>query len=115
MPRSRDALRAGRRTTLLLGGGALRGGGLEAAGRIAAASGARLACDTFTARLERGAGRVALERIPYFAEQIVEFLKETELLVLVGTRPPVSFFAYPGKPSWCTPEGCRILLSGRAA
>ena len=21
----------------------------------------------------------------------------------------MSFFAYPGKPSWCTPETCRIL------
>ena len=103
------ALGAGKRTTLLLGGAALRQRGLDAAGRIAAKSGARLTCDTFTARLERGAGRVALERIPYFAEQIVDFLKETELLILVGTRPPVSFFAYPGKPSWCTPEGCRIL------
>jgi acetolactate synthase I/II/III large subunit len=109
-----EALRARRRTMLLLGGAALRGEGLELSGRIAAATGARLACDTFTARLERGAGRVVLERIPYFAEQIVDFLKETELLVLVGTRPPVSFFAYPGKPSWCTPEGCRILALAEA-
>ncbi len=103
------ALGAGKRTTLLLGGAALKRRGLDAAGRIAAKTGARLACDTFTARLERGAGLVAPERIPYFAEQIVDFLKDTELLVLVGTKPPVSFFAYPGKPSWCTPEGCRIL------
>lgn len=109
-----DALRAGRRTTLLLGGAALRRRGLEAAGRIAAKCGARLACDTFTARLERGAGLVALERVPYFAEQIVDFLKDTELLVLVGTRPPVSFFAYPGRPSWCAPDTCRILSLAEA-
>ena len=49
-----------------------------------------------------------VERIPYFAEQIVEFLASTEQLILVGAKPPVSFFAYPGKPSWCSPEGCRI-------
>ena len=104
-----EAMRGGKKTTLLIGGAALRRRGLEAAGRIAAKTGARLACDTFTARLERGAGLVALERIPYFAEQIVEFMKDTALLVLVGTKPPVSFFAYPGRPSWCTPEGCRIL------
>jgi acetolactate synthase I/II/III large subunit len=109
-----DALRAGRRTTLLLGGAALRRRGLEAAGRIAVKSGARLACDTFTARLERGAGLVALERVPYFAEQIVDFLKDTALLVLVGTRPPVSFFAYPGRPSWCTPDSCRVLSLAEA-
>jgi hypothetical protein len=46
---------------------------------------------------------------PYFAEQIVEFMKGTEQLILVGASPPVSFFAYPNKPSWCTPEDCRIL------
>jgi acetolactate synthase-1/2/3 large subunit len=103
------ALRRASKATILLGGAALKTRGLDAAGRVAAKTGARLACDTFTARIERGAGRVAPERIPYFAEQIVEFLKETDLLVLVGTKPPVAFFAYPGKPSWCTPEGCRIL------
>ena len=108
------ALAAGKRTTLLLGGAALRQRGLEAAGRIAAKTAARIACDTFTARLERGAGRVALERLPYFAEQIVEFLKETELLILIGTKPPVSFFAYPGRPSWCTPGACRILSLAEA-
>ena len=32
-------------------------------------------CDTFAPRLARGAGRVIVERIPYFAEQIVEFLR----------------------------------------
>ena len=94
---------------LLLRGAALRGAGLEAAGKIAAHAGARLACDTFAPHTELGAGRVAVERIPYFAEQIVEFMASCEQLVLVGAKPPVSFFAYPGKPSWCTPQDCRIL------
>ena len=44
---------------------------------------------------------MAVERIPYFAEQIVEFLQSVEQIILVGAKPPVSFFAYPGKPSWC--------------
>jgi acetolactate synthase-1/2/3 large subunit len=35
-------------------------------------------------------------------------LEGTELLVLVGTKPPVSFFAYPNKPSWLTPDGCQL-------
>ncbi|MEI9990610.1 MAG: acetolactate synthase large subunit [Rhizomicrobium sp.] len=102
------ALKNGKRTTILIRGHALKARGLAAAGRIAAGSGARLACDTFTARLQRGAGRVALARIPYFAEQIVEFFADTEQLVLVGAKPPVSFFAYPGKPSWGLAEGCVI-------
>jgi acetolactate synthase I/II/III large subunit len=98
--RAAKALANGKRTTILIRGAALKERGLVAAGRIAAKTGARLACDTFTARIQRGAGRVLLARIPYFAEQIVEFFQDTEQLVLVGSKPPVSFFAYPGKPSW---------------
>jgi acetolactate synthase-1/2/3 large subunit len=98
----------GRKTAILLRGTALRGAGLEAAGRVNAKTGARLLCDTFAPQIEQGAGRVAVERIPYFAEQIVEFLKGTEQIVLVGSKPPVTFFAYPGKPSWCAPDGCRF-------
>ncbi len=102
------ALRNGRRTAILLRGDALLERGLVAAGRIAAATGARLFCDTFTARLQRGAGFVAVERLPYFAEQIVATLADVEQLLLVGATPPVSFFAYPDTPSWCTPEGASI-------
>ncbi|MDE3116212.1 MAG: acetolactate synthase large subunit, partial [Pseudomonadota bacterium] len=94
------ALKSGKRTAMLMRGAPLQEKGLKAAGRIAAASGARLMCDTFAPRLARGAGRVAVERIPYFAEQIVEYLQNIEQLILVGAKPPVSFFAYPGKPSW---------------
>lgn len=101
-------LRDGTKAAILMRGEALRGAGLEAAGRIAAKTGARLLCDTFAPRMERGAGRVAVERLPYFAEEALEFLGTVGLLVLVGTQPPVSFFAYPGKPSWLTPDGCRI-------
>jgi acetolactate synthase-1/2/3 large subunit len=50
-----------------------------------------------------------VERIPYFGEEIVEYLKGLEQIVLVGAPPPVTFFAYPGKPSWVTPEGCELL------
>lgn len=103
------ALRNGKSTAILLRGAALRGAGLHAAGRIAAASGAKLYCDTFAPRIERGAGRVVVTRLPYFAEQLVTELEPFEQLVLVGSKPPVAFFAYPGKPSWCTPEGASIL------
>ncbi|HWD29653.1 MAG TPA: acetolactate synthase large subunit [Rhizomicrobium sp.] len=106
--RAAAALKNGKKTTALIRGAALKERGLIAAGRIAAKSGARLACDTFTPRLQRGAGRVMLQRIPYFAEQIVEFFADTAQLILVGAKPPVSFFAYPGKPSWGLPQGCAI-------
>jgi len=102
------AIGSGRKCAILMRGDALKERGLLAAGRIAGKSGARLLCDTFAPRLQRGAGRVPVERVPYFAEQIVEFLSSVEVLVLVGTKPPVSFFAYPGKPSWCTPANAAI-------
>ncbi len=99
-------LRNGKRSAILLRGAALRGAGLEAAGRIAARTGARLLSDTFAPHSELGAGRVPVERLPYFAEQIVDTLGKVEQIILVGSKPPVSFFAYPGKPSWCAPDGC---------
>ncbi|HZC96321.1 MAG TPA: acetolactate synthase large subunit [Bradyrhizobium sp.] len=104
-----SALASRRKTMILIRGAALKERGLHAAGRIAAATGSRIACDTFAPRCQRGAGRVKVERIPYFAEQIVEFMMGTQQLILVGASPPVSFFAYPNKPSWCTPEDCKIL------
>ncbi len=103
------ALKSSKRAAILMRGACLYGEGLESAGAIAASTGARLMCDTFAPRVARGAGRVIVERVPYFAEQIVEFLSTVEVLILVGAKPPVSFFAYPDKPSWCTPEGAEIL------
>ena len=103
-----ELLSNGKATALLLGGRALREDCLHAAGRIAQAIGARMLCETFPARLQRGVGRVAVERLPYFAEQVVEQLGPFEQLILVGSKPPVSFFAYPGKKSWLTPDSCTI-------
>ena len=104
----------GKRSALLMRGPALVGSALEAAGRIQAKTGARLICDTFAPRTQVGAGRVVLERLPYFGEQIVAFLEGLEQLVLVGAEAPVSFFAYPGKPGYCAPEGCEIVYLAHA-
>ena len=93
---------------ILLGGAALRRPGLEAASRIAAATGARLLCETFPARLERGAGLPGLERLAYLAEFAQAQLAGTTQLILAGARAPVSFFAYPGLPSSLVPDGCPV-------
>jgi acetolactate synthase-1/2/3 large subunit len=103
------ALRRGKRSALLLRGRCLQRAGMEAAGRIAAKTGARLLHDYFTPQTTRGEGLPEVERIPYFSEQIVEVLKGLEQIVLVGAPAPVTFFAYPDKPSWVTPEGCDLL------
>lgn len=102
-------LRDGKKSAILMRGAALQTAGLAAAGRIMAATGCRILADTFAPRLARGAGRVVTERIPYFAEAMVEFLAGLERIILVGAKPPVAFFAYPGKPSWCLPENCEIV------
>lgn len=101
----RTAVGAG---TLLMNGVALSERGLELAGRVAAATGARLFTDTFVTRQARGAGRVDAPRLPYLGEQALALLQGTAHLVLVGTKAPVSFFAYPGKPGELTPEGCAV-------
>jgi acetolactate synthase-1/2/3 large subunit len=103
------ALKNGKRSALLLRGCCLEREGVEIAGRIARATGARLLHDYFTPRITLGAGLPRVERIPYFAEEILEFLGGLEQIVLVGAPPPVSFFAYPGLPSWMTPAGCDLL------
>jgi acetolactate synthase I/II/III large subunit len=93
------ALRTGEPAMLLLGGAALRGKALEHAGRIAAKTGCQLMSEFNNARMEGGAGRVHVRRLPYPVDQAVATLKDVRQLVLAGARPPVAFFAYPNKPS----------------
>lgn len=107
------ALKSGPRAALLLRGSALGGAGMAAAGRIAAKTGARILYDTIFSRIQRGAGRVKAERIPYLPEAAVPFLGGIELLVLVGANPPVTLFGSPEQPSWLAPEGCRIMTLAR--
>ena len=108
-----QVLRSKEPTLILLGGKALRQGALELAGKIAAKTGARLMAETSVSRMERGAGRVAIERIPYPVDQAVEVLKGVKHIILVGSRAPVAFFAYPNKPSLLAPEDCKSHLLAR--
>jgi acetolactate synthase-1/2/3 large subunit len=102
------ALRSGEPVALLLGGLACREPGLEAAARINAATGAKMLCETFPARLERGAGLPAVERLGYLAEFAVAQMEGLRHLIVVDAKPPVSFFAYPGKPGNLVPGGCEV-------
>jgi acetolactate synthase-1/2/3 large subunit len=107
------ALRSGERTALLLGGGALRAEGLHAASRVVVTTGAALFGETFPANLERGAGIPAVERLAYFGEMAQAQLEGVRHLILVDTTRPVSFFAYPGKPSDLVPDGCTVHTLAR--
>jgi acetolactate synthase I/II/III large subunit len=101
-------LRSDLPTALLLAGNVLYGEGLESAGRIAAATGAKLLAPYPVVRVRRGAGLPSVQRIPYMPEQAVEFLKDFRQLILVGAAAPVSYFAYPGKSSVLTSPQCEI-------
>jgi acetolactate synthase-1/2/3 large subunit len=96
------------RTGILLGGKAMRERGLMAAARIAAATGTKLFAERSAARLERGAGLPAVERLGYWPELASAQLDGLENLILVDAKPPVSWFAYPGKESSLVSEGCVI-------
>ena len=102
-------LRKPGQSALFIGNRALREEALFQAGRVATATKARLISDTSPARLQRGVGRVTVQRIPYFAESAIEFMKGIERLIFIGTKPPVSFFAYPNRPSVLSPEGADIM------
>ena len=99
-----DAIRSGENTVLMLGGAARRA--LEAAGRIARATGVRLISETSNRRIERGRTRTPVDRLPYPIDLAVAKLKDARRLVLAGARAPVGFFAYPGKPSLLAPPDC---------
>jgi acetolactate synthase-1/2/3 large subunit len=107
------ALRSGEPAALLVGGTACRTRALVAASRVATTTGARLLCETFPARLERGAGVPAVERIAYLAEFAAMQLDGLRHLIVIDAKAPVSFFAYPGKASYLVPDGCEVhVLAG---
>lgn len=104
------ALIRGEPAMLMLGGAALRGKALELAGRIAAKTGCRLMAEYNNARMECGAGRVRVDRLPYAVDNATAALKGTRQLVLAGAKVPVAFFAYPDKPSVLMPEDCTATV-----
>ncbi|HET7085856.1 MAG TPA: acetolactate synthase large subunit [Rhizomicrobium sp.] len=103
------AFAAGGQVLVMLGTRALREEALLHAGKIAAKTGARLSAEGSNARLQRGAGRVAVERMPYPVPIALEANKGVTHIVLVGAKAPVAFFAYPGKPSLLYPPEAEVI------
>ncbi len=95
---------------LLLSHPATLGDALGKLDRIAQHSGATLLGDTFLTRIERGQGRAEVTRLPYFAESAMTELAKYRHVIRVGAREPVSFFAYPERPSRLAPEGTSFHL-----
>src|SRR5699024_8854207 len=103
-----DLVKSGKRCAILLGGRALREGPIMDAARVARKHGVQLFAECFPTRMERGAGLPPIDRIAYLGELVGVQLGEVEHLILVDAKSPVSFFAYPGKPSDLVPEGCSV-------
>lgn len=109
-----DAIAKASNPVMIINGTALSEPGLQAAARLKAA-GVRILTDTFYAKMRRGAGVFAPERMQYFAEGAMGDLEGSDLMILAGTSAPVAFFSYPGKPSLLVPEGCDVLELGDAS
>jgi acetolactate synthase-1/2/3 large subunit len=103
-----DILRRGEPTLIACGGHATRGRAVELLGRIAAHTGCRIATQFFSARIERGAGRAPLERIPYYVPTALAYLRDFKHIITVETGEPIAFFNYPGSPSQLKPPGCAV-------
>lgn len=101
-------IRSGEPVLVLAANRALRVDGLELLGKVTGADNVDLLAQMSNARVERGAGRVAIDRVKYPIDQALEQLAKYRHVILVAAKEPVAFFAYPDKPSLLMPEGCKI-------
>jgi acetolactate synthase-1/2/3 large subunit len=100
-------LRSGEPAGMLMGGSAVLEAGRTAAAKLAAA-GARIFASRYSARMTCGGGKFTPRRLAYFPEVAEAMLAGLKHLILVESRPPVSFFGYPGRRSYLAPEDCAI-------
>ncbi len=108
-------LRSGEPTAVIIGGTTTREAGVRALSRIGAHTGAKVLCECFPTRLERGAGRPSIERLGYLGEFVQMQLDGIRHVVLVDADSPASFFAYPDKATDLLPAGCEVhVLAGPA-
>ncbi len=111
-----DAARALRERSdvlILLGGFALSAEAQALAWSISQKTGAKVLAEMTNSKVQRGRGRMQLERVPYPVDQAIEALAPYRTIILVNSKAPVGFFAYPGKPSRHHREDADILLLTR--
>jgi acetolactate synthase-1/2/3 large subunit len=103
------ALTSGAPAALYLGAPCLGERLLRTAAEVAAATGADVLAPTFPARLARRPGLLSPRRLPYLGELAASVLAQYRFIVRVQGDLPVSFFAYPGKPSTLLPDDCEVV------
>jgi acetolactate synthase I/II/III large subunit len=94
---------------LMIDGHALWGNLRLVVARIAKATGCQLMCPFFAARIQRGEGSLLGNRLAFRISDNMPVLANKKMIVLCGSERPVSFFAYPGKPSLPEPPDCRVF------
>ncbi len=103
-----QVLRSKEPTTFFATGEALMDKGLDLLARIQKATNSQVYAQTFNRRMQRGAGRFPIQRLPYAGYAAQKALAKSAHLILVGTKAPASFFAYPNSESLMAPPDCRI-------
>ena len=68
-------------------------------GKIAGKIRAPVYCENAFARLDRGAGRPTLRRLPYFPDDAMRTLNRYSTLIVIDARRPVANFGYEDGPS----------------
>lgn len=94
---------------LFVGAEALTLEALDLVGKISAKTSCQVLAEWSNARWRRGAGRLAIDRLPYAIDRAIDVLKPIKRIVLVGSKTPIGFFAYPNKPSVLIQEGTQVV------
>lgn len=108
-----ELLHRGEPSMLFLSRKAVLEGGLNAAQRIAAATGARLMAQQANPCIARGLGRPPVEVLPYALDQAIATLAGVRHLILAGAVRPVAVFAYPNRPGYLTAPDTTIHVLAR--
>jgi acetolactate synthase-1/2/3 large subunit len=103
-----EVICSGEPVLVLAANRALRVDALELLSKITSSTNVDLLAQMSNGRVERGAGRVAIDRVRYPIDQSLEQLAKYKHLILIAAKEPVAFFAYPNKPSLLMPDDCSI-------
>jgi acetolactate synthase-1/2/3 large subunit len=103
-----EVIYSGEPVLVLAANRGLRADALELLSQITSSTSVDLLAQMSNGRVERGAGRVAIDRVRYPIDQSLEQLAKYKHIILVAAKEPVAFFAYPNKPSLLMPDDCSI-------
>ena len=103
-----EVIRSGEPVLVLAANRALRDDAMELLSKITTSDSVDLLAQQSNGRIERGAGRVAMDRVRYPVDQALDQLSKYKHVILVAAKNPVAFFAYPNKPSLMMPEGSGV-------